>query len=456
MNVDILISGAVVITMDEGRRILRDGAVAFTGDRIVAVGPREEVDATCRAEQAIDGRGFLVTPGFVNGHVHLTETLIRGFLPEDLPFDEELSRWVIPLYKSMTPQEESVASLLAIAAMLRSGTTTFLEAGTINAFDEVMAAIAGSGIRGRTGRWAEDRDWSGAGDQAAMTRGVLTALQADLAKFPQDGRALAAWPNLIGHSTGTDALWQGAAALATQTGTGISAHMSPVDGDPQWFLAHTGRRPVTHLAALGVLGPWLNLVHMVYVNETEIGLLAETNTNVTHCPGAAIRCGFGAGLYGQFPEMAAAGVNLSLGTDGADNHDLMRVMTLMAALYKDARVNRSLFPAHQVLEMATVNGARTAGMAGEIGALAPGMKADLVLHDIRRPEWQPLNDPVRQLVWSADGRGVDSVWVDGQRVVEKGRCLLIDEEDLYRAAQAAAESIISRSGLPWLRAWAVT
>jgi cytosine/adenosine deaminase-related metal-dependent hydrolase len=228
-----------------------------------------------------------------------------------------------------------------------------------------------------------------------------------------------------------------------------------VQNDPDWYLANTGRRPVEHLADIGVLGPNVNLVHGVHFDDAEVALLAQTGTNVTHCPGAALKGGYGASNLGRFPEMAAAGVNLVLGTDGADNHDLMRVMTLMAGLFKDARRDTSLFPAHSALEMATVNGARAMGLAHEIGSLEPGKKADIVLHDTDRPEWRPLNNCVNQLVWSADGRGVHSVWVNGRRVVDTYRCTTIDEERLYAQAQRAAEAVIARSGLPSISAWPV-
>jgi len=454
MQADTLITGATVITMDGERRVIRDGAVAFAGDTIVAVGKSADL-AAIGAREVIDGRRFVLTPGFINCHVHVTETLIRGFIPEALPFDEELGEWVIPLYKSHDAAEQAVSAKLAIAAMLRSGTTTFLEAGTVIAFDEVMAAIEDTGIRARNGRWTEDRAWDPSADAEALTRDALAALTQDLERYPQDGRRIAAWPNLIGHMTATDALWQGVTALAKQTGTGISAHMSPVADDSEWYLANTGKRPVEHLADLGVLGPHLNLVHMVHIDAREAELVAASGTHVTHCPGASIRCGYGVGKHGLFPEMARAGVNIALGTDGADNHDMMRVITLMAALFKDARQDRSLFPAHEVLEMATVNGAKVLGMADVIGSIEVGKKADIVAHDTRRPEWQPVNNAVDQLVWSADGRGVHSVWVDGVRVVADFACTSIDEDALYAEGQAMADAVLARSGLPLMSEWPI-
>jgi len=453
MHVDTLISGATVITVDAERRVIADGAVAIAGDTIVAVGKRADIEGHVQARETVDGRRFVLTPGFINGHVHVTETLIRGFLPETLPFDEEIGRWVIPLYEAHTAAEQIVSTKLALAAMLRSGTTTFLEAGAIIAFDDVMAAIADIGIRGITGRWTMDRAFDPNADQIALTETAVVALAADIARYPQDGRLISAWPILIGHNTASDALWQRASTLARETNCGVSAHMSPVADDPNWYLANTGKRPIVHLDALGVLGPHLNLVHMVHVDAGEVALLAATGTNVTHCPGAAIRTGLGTTAHGLFPEMAKAGINLLLGTDGADNHDMMRVMTLMAGLFKDVREDREIFPAHQVLEMATINAAKALGRAETIGSIAVGMQADIVAHDSFRPEWQPINDPVRQLVWSADGRGVHSVWVGGRRVVEDFRCTTIDEEALYVEGRAAAAAVLERAGLPLRTAW---
>lgn len=455
MHVDTLISGVTIVSMDETRRVITDGAIAIVADRIAAIGKRGDLEA-CVARVTIDGRGFVATPGFVNGHVHLTETLLKGFMPEALPFDEALTRWVIPLYEGQSAADQVIGARLAVLAMLKTGTTCFLEAGTLLAFEAVTDAIADTGIRGRVGTWAQDRAFAPDDDQVLLTDRALRGLEAALARYPDNGGLIAAWPLLIGHNTGSDALWQGAKALADAHGAGISAHMSPVRNDPDWYLANTGRRPIEHLASLGVLGPNVSLVHMVHADASEVALLAQTGTNVVHCPGAALKGGYGSGSVGLFPEMAAQGVNLVLGTDGADNHDMMRITTLMAGLFKDARRDTAIFPAHEAIEMATVNGARAMGLQHEIGALAVGMKADIVLHDTRRPEWRPLNNAVNQLVWSADGRGVHSVWVDGVRVVDSYRCTTIDEDRLYAEAQAAADALVNRSGLPAIRAWPTT
>ncbi|MGI4744660.1 MAG: amidohydrolase family protein [Janthinobacterium lividum] len=442
---DTLITGATIVTMDAGRRVIVDGALAIGGDRIVAVGARETVEAAVVAREHVDGRRFVMTPGFINGHIHVTETLLKNLLPENLDFDEAIWRWIVPMYRSHSAGEQRIAAQLAALGMLRSGTTCFLEAGTILDLDEVVDALAATGIRGRVGRWTQDRAFDSVQDQTRLTDEAIAGLEAELDRHPgTDGRLISAWPVLVGHNTCTDALWQAAKSLADAHAAGVSAHMSPVEGDTDWFMAATGRRPIEHLHTLGVLGSNVSLTHAVHVGGNEIELLAQTGTNVIHCPLAALKGGYGATTIGQFPEMAAAGVNLLLGTDGADQADLMRAIHLVAGLFKDARRDRGIFPAADALVMATNNGARALGLDNQIGSLDVGRKADLVLHDTDRPEWRPLHDPVRQLVWSADGRGVHSVWIDGRRVIENYRCTTIDEERLYAEAQQAADAIAGR------------
>jgi 5-methylthioadenosine/S-adenosylhomocysteine deaminase len=456
MKVDTLIAGATIVTMNAERQVIVDGALAIAGDRIAAVGKRAELESAIKAAEVIDGRRFVMTPGFINSHVHVTETLLKGFLPENLGFAEGVWGWSVPLYESHSPEEQAIAARLAALSMLRTGTTCFLEAATIFSLDAVIEALDATGMRGRLGEWMLDRAFSPDQDQTAMTDKALRQLENQMARYPGgDGRKLAAWPLLIGHSTATDTLWRGAKELADRYGAGISAHMSPAQLDPDWYVANTGKRPVEHLAEIGVLGGNVCLTHMVHVNDSEVALLAETGTNVIHCPGAALKGGYGSTAVGRFPEMAAAGVTLLLGTDGSDHADMMKPIALMAGLFKDARRDAGLFPAHQALEMATVNAARAMNLSSEIGSLEVGKKADVVLHDTDRPEWRPLTNAVAQLVWSADGRGVHSVWVDGRRVVDNYRCTTIDEEKLYAEAQAAADSITGRSGLPRISAWPV-
>ncbi|WP_413630251.1 amidohydrolase family protein [Novosphingobium sp. KCTC 2891] len=446
--------------MDDERRIFRSGALAVTGDRIVAVGPSDDVARAVSAKETIDGSRFVLTPGFVNCHVHITgEPITRGYVPDDTDWRTNVFDWLIPTYMAQTPEDERLSAQLAAVEMLRTGTTCFIEAGTIMDLSGVVDVLGAIGIRGRLGQWVQDRAFAPDDDQAALTAAAIARLEDQIAQFPAAGDPLlAAWPCLVGHNTATDDLWRAATALAQANGLGVTAHMSPDPADPDFYLATTGRRPIAHLADIGALGGHLSLTHAIHLDGEEVALMAETGTHVTHCPMTAMKGAYGASTAGRFPELQAAGVGIQLGTDGNNNGnsaDMMRAMYVMAGLFKDARRDSALFPAHQVLEAATLNGAAGARLGHAIGALKPGMKADFVAHDRDRPEWVPLLNVINQLVWSADGRGVHSVWVDGRRVVEGYRVTTIDEDRLFAQVEAAAPLIVARAGKSVPCAWPV-
>ncbi len=457
--VDTLISGGWVVTMNLRREILRDGAVAITDDRIVDVGPSAELERRYRATEVIDGRRFVVTPGFVNSHIHITgEPLTRGYVPDDTPFEENVFVWLCTLYSVFTPEEEALSARLAAVDMLRSGTTSFLEAGTIRHLDEVIDSLRQVGIRGRVGRWAwdlppEPEVFRQTTDQAIA--GLVDEMERH--GHPDDDR-VAAWPIVVGHTTCTDPLWRAASELAAEHGSGLSFHMSPAGLDPAGFLAEFGHRPMVHLGELGVLERRPAMTHCVHVDDEELGIMASTGAKVAHCPTTALKVSYGVTQIGKMPEMHAAGIPMGIGIDGnnASNYtDMMRATYLVAGLFKDARRDPTMFPAETALEMATLGGAELLGLADEIGSIEPGKKADLVLHDTDRPEWRPLLNVVNQLVWSADGRGVHTVFCDGHKVVEDYRCTTVDEDRLWAEAQAAGEAITVRSGLPDRSRWPV-
>ena len=457
--VDWLIRDATIVTMDAERRILTHASIAVCGDRISHVGKATEIEPLVMPRAVVDGRRFVVTPGFVNGHIHVTgEPITRGYVPDDSGWEENVLWWLIPLYGAQTAEEETVAARLAALEMLRTGTTTFLEAGTIRHIAPVHEALATTGIRGRIGAWCDDLAFDPSEDQTRKTDAAIRDLEATLTAFPDRNGLIGVWPLLIGHNMITGPLWQAAVEMARRIGGRVSAHMSPVEGDPAWFLEQFGKRPLAYLADIGALGPEVCLTHAVHLDDHEVALAAQSGMTITHCPMSALKGAYGAGPDGCFPELHAAGVNLMLGTDGNNNSntsDLMRAIYLVSALFKDARRDTGVFPAHQALTMATLGGARGMGMERTIGSIEPGKKADFVLHDTDRPEWRPVLNVVNQLVWSADGRGVHSVWVDGRRVVDDYRCLTIDEERLYAEVDAAAAAVTQRSGLPDKQVWPV-
>ena len=438
--------------MNATRDIIRDGAVLIRDDRIVEVGKAADLAARHPRAECVGGDHFVVTPGMVNSHIHITgEPLTRGYVPDDTPFEENVFVWLCPLYSVHTAAEERLSAQLAAVEMLKSGTTSFLEAGTIRFLDDVVDGLVEVGIRGRVGRWLWDLPPE-PGVYRQTTDQAISHLQRQLTELKSVANdRIGAWSTLVGHTTCSDPLWKAARSLATEHGVGMSFHMSPAKLDPERFIAEFGQRPMIHLAELGVLGPDVAITHCVQVDAAEIAAMAAAGTSVAHCPTTALKVSYGITQVGKMPEMVQSGINVSIGTDGnnASNYsDMHRATYLVAGLFKDARTDPQMFPAEMAYEMATLGGARSMLLQDEIGSLEPGKKADVVLHDIDRPEWRPLLNVMNQLVWSADGRGVHTVFVDGKMVVQDGRMTTIDEDALWADAQAAGEAITLRSGLP--------
>ena len=455
--IDLLVKGWYVVTMNATRDVIHDGAIAIRGNTIVDVGKAHDLERTYEPARVIGGDRFVVTPGMVNTHIHITgEPLTRGFVPDDTPFEENVFVWLCPLYATYNAAEERLSAQLAAVEMLRAGTTCFLEAGTIRFLDDVIDGLREVGIRGRVGRWVWDLPPEPSVYQQHTDQAIAHLQQQLGAHADHDDGRLGAWSILVGHTTCSDPLWKAAKQLADEYRTGMSFHMSPAKLDPDGFIATFGQRPMVHLESLGVLDRNVAMTHCVHVDDHEMSLMAARGSHVAHCPTTALKVSYGVTQIGKIPEMVQRGINVAIGTDGnnASNYsDLMRATYLVAGLFKDARMDPQMFPAEKAYEMSTLGGARLMQLEPLIGSLEPGKRADVVLHDTDRPEWRPLLNVVNQLVWSADGRGVHTVLVDGRIVVEGYRCTTIDEEALWAQAQQMGESITARSGLPDKAKW---
>ena len=450
----ILVEHATILTLDAGRRILADGSVLVDGRDIVAVGPAAVVRPSRPPDRVIDGRRRLVAPGFVDTHVHLTEHLSRGLMRDDIPVARYLPDWLLPLYSTVTPEEEQAAALLACVEMIRTGTTTFCEAGTLFDVAAVADAVEQVGMRAILGRWT----WDTPGHHGRLHQSTAEALArtADvLAKV--NGRAggrIGAWPLLLGFGTCSEALMQGARALAERHAVG-------------WGMMNLALHPrlgtrdtlgVERLERLGLLGPTTKLAHMMYVSDADIARLAAHGVKIVHCPSAALKHTKGLAAHGRFPEMVDAGVCVSLGGDsgnGSNHFDMLRLMYLVATVFKDARLDVGVFPAERVLEMATIRGAEALRLDRQIGSIEPGKRADLVLYDLDTPEWRPLLNPVNNLVYAASGASVRTVIIDGRVVPDEGRLTTLDEGALYERVEHLSRRHVGRAGVAIESQWPV-
>ena len=449
-------NAAFILTLDPDRRIMRDGSLLIRGARIERVGKAADLAAE-PADRVLDAREMVVTPGFVNGHMHISYAhATRGVWPDDL--GPQYLPNVFRLQAAMTPEEEHDTSLLAITELLKGGTTTLLDPGSTKHLDACLAAYQRAGCRIVVGEHVADRP-NTLNVPVYPTEEAIRRVEDTIARYDGalDGR-VRAWAMPFSAAFSTPELLRAAKDAADRHGVGLTLHHTSSAEAVQASIARTGKRPTAALEDLGVLGPNVLLSHALGLDQSEVDVLARTDTRVVMVPTAAVKGGNRIGATGMFPEMLAAGVTVGLGTDAANNSNLvetLRSVYLAAVLFKDGRGDVRQVPAETALEMATIGGARALGIDAQIGSLEPGKRADLVLFDTRRPEWRTLWNPVNALVYAADGRSVHTVIVDGRVVVEAGRPTFVDEWDLIQRVQRIGAAMLERTGTPVPMRWPV-
>lgn len=403
-----------VITVDDRRRVIRNGSVVVRNGRITHVGKADAL-SHIGADRVIDATGMVVTPGFLNGHMHISYAhSVRGVFPDDVP---DRLRHVFAMQSVMTEEEEYLTTLLGVAELLGTGTTTLVDPGTTKFPEACLAAYDQAGCRVVIGEQVQDRE-NALHLPVYDTADALKRVEASINEL--DGRLsgrVRAWAMPFSLEFCSPELLVGAKRIADHYGTALTLHHFGGARAP-------GPEPTQRLAELGVLGPNLLLSHCMDLTEREIELIAGSGAAVVVCPSTVMKAGGNTGRGGRLPELLDAGVPVSLGTDSVNSSnfsDMVRCMNLAATVYKDVREDTSLIQAETALELATRTGAAALGFGDSLGAIETGRRGDLVIFDARRPEWRSLVNPVRNLVYSATGDSVDTVIVEGRVVVEGGR-----------------------------------
>ncbi len=443
----LIVRGCDVITMNDTREVIRDGAVLVDGDRIAAVSTYSELRAAHPDAVVIGTATSLVTPGYINAHQHLTgDRLVHSCIPDAIDSHSAIFDWAVPVHAALTGDDDELSASLALVEAVGNGVTCTVEPGTVAHPERVMAAMHQVGVRGTIGRWAWDVDDA---PFAAPAHVVLEQLEA-LIDLAQDDPLISPWVTLVGHDLMSDTLVMGAVELARQREVGMTYHISPSPSDAVSYLERTGRRPLVHLDRLGALGPQVLLGHAVHLDESELDLVLERGAAIASCPWAYLRLAQGITAGGRHGEFVRRGGRLAIGCDtenAGDAVDVLRAAALFVGLARDQALDPFSFTAHDALELLTIRGADAIGMADRIGSLEVGKQADIVVHATSGPQWHPRStDPVRQLIWASDGRSVSDVVVAGRVVVREGSCVTVDVAALYAAAADRSVSLLRQSG----------
>lgn len=453
---DLIVRSGTLVTLNAERTIYNDGAVAISGDRIVAVGKASDIASRFQAKDTIDAEGGLILPGLIDAHNHPGQYLSKG-IGDDVGILQWLYERVYPYEAHCSAEDVYVGALANFVEMVSNGTTCFCDPGGYH--EGAMARAANDvGIRGIISRSTRDLHNSNyplpeqlrETTEQALERGARLVEQ-----YKGDGR-LRAWFSLRVPYNVSDELCVGIRDLAERYKVGVHSHVCAQNGENEMSIERWGVRVLERLRRLDMLRPNLYLVHMGWVTDEEIGWLAKHDVKVAHCPSASMHGAYGNISRGTFPKMHAAGVNISLGTDSVTagrTLDMFRVMYLAACAHKDATLDPDAFGAYAALEMATIRGARAILWDDAIGSVEVGKKADLIVVDTSAPCWHPLGDPVRTMVYSGGGDSVRTVIVDG-RVVMRDRVFPgIDFASLRGEVERRSKAILDRAGIrissPW-------
>lgn len=457
----ILISEGTIITMDEQRHVISDGAVLIQNDRITQVGKADEVKAKPGVEFEINGKGMVILPGLIDTHVHLAQALLRG-CADDSSLIDWLQKFVWPLQGNFDAGDGKASADLCMLEMLKSGTTTFLESllHSRYGFDGVAESLERSGMRGILSKTVMGLPGYGS-EKSIMHPGMVedakTCLRDVEYHFGRwngkaDGR-IRVWYGARSLGGCTRELYESIAKGAERLGTGVTMHLSEVEEDVRYAKKEFGMMPAEFMDQVGLTGRNVVFAHGIWLTEREWQILASKGASVAHCPSSNMKLASG---IAKVPEMLEAGVNVGLGCDGAPSnncYDMVREMKTASLLQKARLLDPLAMRAETVLEMATINGAKALGLQQELGSIEVGKKADVILLSLRKPHLTPALNPVSNLVYSAEGSDVQTVIINGEIVVENQLVKTLEEEKVLREANRRSERLLERAGLEVSAKW---
>nr|WP_183600389.1 amidohydrolase [Paenibacillus phyllosphaerae] len=436
--------------MDADRQVYHPGYIRIEQERIAEVGPwhsgAENQAMIDKADRVIDAKGMAVMPGLINGHTHLFQTFLRG-VSDDMKLSDWLRQIIWPGSLAMEAEDFYLAALIGCIENLKSGATYIMDhhyvhTDTANT-DGVLKAMMATGIRGQLARGGVDLSYEPRLRETeeeifSRTEALLDSWQGEASGRIEIGMGPL---NLYGCSWG---FLEKAAQFSQDRKLITHIHVAETSDQIDNTLGRFGLRNLEVVEAVGLLGPRTQVVHGIWLDDSELELLAKNQASVIHCPVSNMYLASG---VARVPEMRRMGINVALGTDGPGSNncqDNLEVLKFTACLHKVNQLDSTLLPPMEVLEMATLGGAKAMGRETELGSIEQGKLADIVIIDMQKAHIAPIHRYSSALVYNANGNDVHTVLVHGRVVVEKGRCTLIDEEEIIRRAQARVDAMRER------------
>ncbi|MEO8694569.1 MAG: amidohydrolase [Acidimicrobiales bacterium] len=436
-DVDVRIGPAMIVPVSEAPF---DGYVEVSGTRISHVGP---TPSAATAKETISAQGRVVIPAFVNTHCHTSQQLGRG-LADDVDLLTWLHDRIWPYEAALSEEDCAISAQLCALEQIRNGCTTLADPGGQHV-DGMARGLEAAGVRALLGRSSMD-EWDGVPTaRRESTREVLDTQSELAARWHGRGRLRFSY-TLRTIFNCSDELIIETVERARQLGTIVQMHVAEVREENEHVVRTRGASTVRHLARLGVLSPRFLAVHVVWVDDAEIELLAASGTYVSHNVASNLRV---LGIP-RVADMFDAGVVVALGTDGAPANNRMSMideMWIASMLQKGLRVDPTVLPADQVVRMATHNGARALGLGDELGTLAVGKAADLVVVDPATANMCSAADLTSALVTSMKSENVESVMCEGEWLLRDRHVSRFDETALLQEATARAAAIRARAGI---------
>ncbi len=433
--VDSIWSARYVVTMDAQHRVIENGAIAVTGDHIVAVGTRAQIDKDYQAKQRIDRPDAILTPGLINTHTHAAMSLFRG-LADDMKLQDWLEKFIFPA-EARNVDREFVrwGTRLGAVEMALSGTTTYTD---MYYFEETVAeATKEVGLRGVLGQTVigfPAPDYKTPAETLAGTERFFKTYANDPLIVP------AVAPHAI--YTVPDDVLKSCRALANRYRKPLVTHLSETKHENEESLAKRGKTPAAAFEAMGILSGWTVAAHGVWLDDADMRILKARDTGLAHCPSSNMKLASG---VAPVVKILSLGISMGLGTDGVagsnNDHDMMEEIDLAAKLQKVTTFDPQALPAEQAFAMATSIGARALHMESMIGSVEKGKRADVILIRMDGPHAVPIYNVYSQLAYALKGSDVSDVMVNGRVIVRDKRIMTVDMASVMAKAAQYQERV---------------